>query len=149
MTEISLYHLTKTPLEKALPPLLLKVLENGNRAVLLVRNEHKLLELDNLLWTFSTNKLVPHGMKDDGFEDEQPIYLSLSEENPNNANVVVVTDGRKPSHMNKFSRCLDIFDGNNEEELDMARERWKSYKAEGYSLTYWKQNDQGGWEKSN
>jgi DNA polymerase-3 subunit chi len=40
-----------------------------------------------------------------------------------------------------------MFDGNDAEAVTAARERWRSYKAEGHALTYWQQNARAGWEK--
>jgi len=150
MTEISFYQLTKTPLNKALPQLLEKILSSGNRAVLIAKKEENLKDIDTFLWSYSTIRVVPHGTKEDGYSEEQPVYLTLNEENPNNSDVLVMTGGSEPNFIKSFSRCLDIFDGNNEEELSMARERWKKYSNsnEDLTLSYWKQNEKGSWEKS-
>lgn len=151
MTELGFYHLTATPLEKALPKLLLKILEGGNKAVLLADNEERLNNMNRLLWVFSTNKIIPHGVKKDGFMEDQPVYLTLEEENPNDSDVLLILGGREPEFLNKFSRCIDIFDGNDNNEVEMARERWKKYKAkkgkDTLQLVYWKQDEKGSWQK--
>jgi DNA polymerase-3 subunit chi len=41
-----------------------------------------------------------------------------------------------------------MFDGNDPEAVQSARDRWKTYKADGHSVTYWRQTDRGGWEKA-
>jgi DNA polymerase-3 subunit chi len=148
MADISFYHLTKTPLEKALPALLEKMLASGKRGLVLVETEERLRLLDNLLWTYSSNKFLPHGTEKDGKAERQPVFLTLREENPNQAQVLVVTDGRKPAFAENFGRVVDIFDGSNETQLSAARARWQEYKKTGGKLTYFKQNDQGGWEEA-
>ncbi len=148
MTEVSFYHMTRSPLDKVLPQLMLKLINSGNRAVLLASDGAMLQEADALLWRFSTNKVVPHGTKEDGFTEEQPVYLTLQEENPNNANMLVVIGGAEPEYIDKFDRCLDIFDGNNEAETAQARSRWQKYKEQDMELTYWQQNPKGAWEKA-
>ncbi len=149
MTEIRFYHLTATPFEKALPQLLLKVLEGGQRAVLLAANDEQLQVIDRFLWTFSTIKFIPHGTAKDGHEADQPVYLTLREENPNNAEMLVTVGGVEPEFVGKFARCLDIFDGGDAAAVTAARARWRNYGTkEGVTLTYWKQDDDGKWEKA-
>lgn len=149
MTEISFYHLSATPFEKALPQLLLKVLESGKRAVLMAADDEQLKAVDRFLWTFSTTRFIPHGTASDGHETDQPVYLTLKEENPNNAEMLVTVGGIEPSFVTGFQRCLDIFDGANDSEVASARARWKKYKDTGsLELSYWKQDDAGKWEKA-
>ena len=40
-----------------------------------------------------------------------------------------------------------MFDGNDDDALGTARERWREAKAMGLEATYWQQNDVGRWEK--
>jgi len=147
VTEVSFYHLTKTPFEKALPNLLEKIISSGSRAVITLDNKDNLLNINNFLWSFSTNRVVPHGIKEDGFEKDQPVYLTVEDENPNSADVIVLADGKETDFIKKFSKCVDIFDGNNPETLENARKRWKKLsKSPDFTLTYWKQSEKGGWE---
>ena len=146
MTEISFYHLHSTPLEGVLPKLLEKALSLGKRAVVLVPSEERLEKLNTLLWTYSTRTFLPHGSEHDPFRDEQPIYLTTREENPNNAEILLITDGAEPSFIGSFERCLDLFDGADAVELGKARGRWRRYK-EQHTVNYWQQAANGGWEK--
>lgn len=149
MTEISFYHLTRTPLEKALPSLLQKILQTDKRAILLAANDGQLESINKLLWTYDPKSFLPHGSKQDGHENDQPIYLTVEEENPNGAEILVIIGGVTPGYTANFSRCLDIFDGQNEDELAQARKRWKQYSNDDtLQLTYWQQNDQGKWERA-
>ena len=42
---------------------------------------------------------------------------------------------------------VDVFDGNDEEAVLSARKRWKAYKDQGHTVTYWKQTESGAWVK--
>ena len=42
--------------------------------------------------------------------------------------------------------CL-MFDGRDEHSVSRARKQWKAAKAAECSVTYWQQNDAGGWVK--
>ncbi len=148
MTDVSFYHLTTTPLEKALPQLLLKVINSGNRAVLIASDEKSLEHIDAFLWSFSTKKVVPHGAESDGHFMEQPVYLTTREENPNEATILVTIGDVDAVYYNKFDKCLDVFDGNNDNEVAAARKRWKRYCGEECNTSYWKQGKGGAWEKA-
>ncbi len=146
MKEINFYHLTTTTLERALPKLLEKVYQSGKRAVVFTNSENRAEEINKLLWTYSTNRFLPHGTKQDGFVEDQPVFITSENENPNKSEIAVAISGLTPS-LESFNRLLDIFDGNNPEELANAKERWKDYKAKGFSLSYLKQDAEGKWEK--
>jgi DNA polymerase-3 subunit chi len=142
---VDFYHLQTSPLERALPALLERVLAAGQRAVVLAASEERVEALANQLWTYNPNSWLPHGTAKDGFAATQPIWLTDKEENPNGARVLVLTDGMAAGFMHGFERCLDLFDGNAEEAVAQARRRWAEAKAAGHELHYWQQTQAGGW----
>jgi DNA polymerase-3 subunit chi len=148
MTEIAFYHLTTLPLEKALPRLLEKILHSHKRALILCASQERLTLLNETLWTVGKMSFIPHGSSTDGYGADQPIWLTMDEnDNPNGAQFLIVTDGLEPSSFDSYERCLDLFDGNDEAAVSLARKRWKIYKEKGFPLTYWKQTESGSWEK--
>jgi DNA polymerase-3 subunit chi len=147
VSEIGFYHLVRSPLEKALPKLLEKVLESGARAVVMAGSEERVESLAALLWTYHPNGFLPHGTARDGKPDRQPIWLTERDENPNGATILVLTDGASSEQVDRFARCLEVFDGGDPEAVNRARERWRVYKDAGHNLTYWQQTESGGWEK--
>lgn len=148
VTEIGFYHLTRTPLERALPLILEKVLASGARAVVRAGSGERVAFLDGALWTYRPDSFLPHGSARDGEAGQQPVWLTTAEENPNGATVLVLTDGTEAGDMDSFERCLDMFDGNDGAAVDAARARWTAYKGAGHALAYWQQNERGGWEKN-
>ena len=147
MTAVGFYHLTTSPLERTLPRLLEKVLEGRKRAVVLCGSEERLSFLNSSLWTLGKASFIPHGSAAEGSAADQPIWLTLQDENPNGAAFLVQTDGMDSPSLSTYERCLDLFDGNDEDALKAARERWKAYKAQGLEVTNWKQTEAGAWEK--
>lgn len=143
--DIRFYHLTATPLERALPQLMEKTLGAGWRAVVKVADETVMQQLNTQLWTYNPASFLPHGSEKDGHVAEQPIYLTTQEENPNGAKLLAVTDGSTPPAPESFARVLDLFDGSDENAVQAARNRWKAYKDAGHDLQYWQQTDTGGW----
>ena len=147
MTEVGFYHLLTTPLEKALPGLLVKALDGGMRAVVLAGSDERVEALCAALWTFDPASFLPHGAAGDGSPDQQPIYLTTVEENPNRADLLVITDGIEPAYLDSFERCVDMFDGNDPEAVTAARARWRRLRETGHTLAYWRQSPEGGWVK--
>lgn len=147
MTNISFYHLLHQPLTSALPKLLEKVHGAGLKAVIKVGSEERMRELDDLLWTYSKNSFLPHGSMKAKSPDQQSIYLTTEDENPAKATVLVLVDSMESDELGKYDRCLEMFDGTDQDAVVAARTRWKSYTEAGHDLTYWQQTEQGGWGK--
>jgi len=147
VTDIAFYHLQRSPLEQALPRLLEKTLAAGKRAVVLAGSEERVESLAMTLWTFNQDSWLPHGTAKDGEAEHQPIWLAARDENPNGATFLFLTDGMDTEAIGAFERCFDLFDGNDEAALAAARQRWKTRKDAGHAVTYWQQNDKGGWER--
>lgn len=147
MTEIRFYHLQRKPLERALPELLEKILERGSRAVVMAGSEERVETLAGLLWTYEDRSFLPHGSARDGQAERQPIWLTQTDENPNGADVLVLTDGANSASVGDYSIACELFDGNDPEIVAAARARWTAYKGAGHDLTYWQQTERGGWEK--
>lgn len=147
MTELRFYHLTKRTLEQTLPGLLEKSLERGWHCVVMTASEERAEALNQYLWTFKPDSFLPHGMSKDGHPDHQPILITCQDERPNAAHVLFITDGATSARLGEFELVCDLFDGNDPDAVGAARDRWRLAKAEGHDLTYWQQNERGGWEK--
>ena len=148
MTEVSFYHLTARPLEWALPKLLERTLERGERAVVMASSEARVDALDGQLWTYDQGSWLPHGTAKTGSAPEQPVWLTVDDENPNGATYLFLTDGATSRRAGDYARVFELFDGRDGEAVAAARERWRIYKDAGHDLSYWKQDERGRWEKA-
>lgn len=146
MTDIGFYHLTRTPLERALPRLLEKVVAAGMRAVVVAGSADRVEALNGALWTYDPGSFLPHGSARDGNAADQPIWLTDADDNPNAATMLVLVDGATSPRLAAYQRCLDLFDGNDPDAVAAARARWTVAKAAGHGLTYWQQTESGGWQ---
>ena len=147
MVEYGFYHLTRTALEPALGRLLERVLASGQRAVVVASSPERVEALNRALWTFGRDSFLPHGSREDGFAEEQPVFLTDRADFPNRATVLVLVDGAEAEPPPQFTRCLYLFDGNDEAALTQARALWRRLHDRGEALTYWQQTDRG-WEKA-
>jgi DNA polymerase-3 subunit chi len=146
LAEIGFYHLLSTPLERALPRLLERALGQGLRIVVQAGSPERVEHLTALLWTYDEASFLPHGAARDGNAATQPIWLTCQPENPNGATMLVLVDGVEVDDLAGYSRCADLFDGNNPDAVVAARGRRRAATAAGHTLTYWQQTA-GGWEK--
>ena len=130
-----------------LPGLLERTLERSWRAVVQAGSGERVDALDALLWTYADDSFLPHGTARDGMADQQPIFLTVKDDNPNGATVRFLVDGAEAPDLTGYIRAVYIFDGRDEDALVQARGEWKRIKAAGHAVTYWQQNENGRWEK--
>lgn len=148
MTDIRFYHMERSPLEKTLPALVSKALSQGHRILIKTPSPASAETLSAHLWTYDDKSFLPHGTAKDGNANLQPIFLTSADENPNNADVLILTGGAQSDKTADFKLCCDLLDGRNPENVQAARTRWKAYKDEGFDVTYWQQGEKGWEEKT-
>jgi DNA polymerase III subunit chi len=148
MTEILFYHLQRQPLERVLPTLIEKSLERGWRVIVHAASEERIEALDSQLWTFRDDSFLPHGTWREAESSEQPVLLTVHDDNPNAAAVRFLVDGAPvPANADAYQRIVVIFDGEDPDAVAEARERWKEGRAKGFDVTYWQADEQGRWRR--
>lgn len=148
MTEILFYQLKGQTPEQVLPGLLQKSLERGWRVVVQASSDERVEALDAHLWTWREDSFLPHGTWRDAEAADQPIVLTVDEENPNGATVRFLVDGANLSgDAAGYERIVLLFDGDDPEAVEMARARWGAAKAAGAEVTYWQADEQGRWRR--
>ncbi len=147
MAEILFYQLERQSLEAALPGLLQRSLERGWRALVKIGSEERLEALNAHLWSFDDASFLPHGAAADGNAGEQPIFLTVGEDNPNGATVRFLVDGADASDFLGYERTVFIFDAADGEAIERSRAAWKAARAGGHEATYWRQDEDGRWTK--
>ena len=149
MGEVLFYHLTRTPLEAAAPPILEKCLERGWKVTLRAGSPERVEALNRHFWTYREDEFLPHGAAADGHAARQPIYLTAGDETPNEPDILFLCDGAaaRAEEMGGYLRALLMFDGHDEVALGAARAAWKAVTAAKLKAVYWAQTETGGWAK--
>ncbi|MGN6582942.1 MAG: DNA polymerase III subunit chi [Rhizobiaceae bacterium] len=147
MADALFYHLTESTLEEALPSLLERSLERGWRAVVQTAGEERRDALDLALWTYRDESFLAHGTDREPFPEEQPVFLTAGDANPNGSTIRFLVDGAVPASLEGYERIVFMFDGSDETQLATAREQWKIVKASGSDVTYWQQTPERRWER--
>jgi len=146
-TEIFFYHLERRTLEDVLPTLLLRSVEKGWRATVQSTSEERIEALDSLLWAFSEESFLPHGTAKDGQASDQPIYLTVEGDNPNQAQVRFLIDGAEFDDLSSYQRVVFVFDGRDPEAVTRARAQWQTARGSGHKVSYWQQDIGGRWQQ--
>jgi DNA polymerase-3 subunit chi len=148
MTEILFYHLVRQPLERVLPTLLERSIERGWRVVVQAASEERVEALDAHLWTFRDDSFLPHGTWREAQAREQPILLTVNDDNPNGANVRFLLDGAPvPADAAAYERIVLVFDGEDPDAVAAARVHWTEAKQHGFDITYWQPDEHGRWQR--
>ena len=97
-------------------------------------SEERVEALDAHLWTFRDDAFLPHGVWRDPEAREQPILLTVNDDNPNQASVRFLIDGAAvPSDAAAYERIVLLFDGEDPDAVETARARWQEAKGNGFA----------------
>ena len=90
MTDIRFYHLKTQTVEEALMPILAKALSAGHRVVVKLADDKQVESVNEFLWVSRPDNFLPHGSAKDGHAEDQPIWITSKDENPNGAKVIIL-----------------------------------------------------------
>lgn len=148
MGEFRFHHLERRKVDQALPDLLERLYEEGTRALVRAPSDERVAALNDALWTYDDASFLPHGAAGDGDPMTQPIFLTSRIENPNAATALVLLAGAETSPDDvAFDPVIRLFEGRDPDAIAEARLEWKRLKDEGRSLSYWREGEDGGWER--
>jgi DNA polymerase III subunit chi len=149
MGEFRFHHLERRRVDQALPDLVEPIYAQGRRVVVRAASREVVEALNDRLWTYDDAGFLPHGAAGDGDPATQPIFLTDKVENPNAATVLVIIAGAETGPGDAaFDPVIRLFDGRDEDAIGEARREWKRLKDEGFSLSYWREGEEGRWEKA-
>ncbi len=144
------YHLSRTTLEQAAPPLMAKCLEAGWRVLAVSPSADRRAALDAALWTYDDASFLPHGQAEAPGLDaaRQPVLIAAKPKNDNGAAALFLMDGVKVPVDAAFTRCMMMFDDGDAESRGAAREVFKAAKDAGLVTRYFQQTGKGSWKEA-
>ena len=121
-----------------------KLLDDGQRLLMVAADEGLLARLDRQLWDQGAASFLPHALAGGADDTVQPILLSTGTDAPNRARNVLIADGEWREAALAYDRAFYLFDA---ATLDGARLAWKLLAGrEGVERNYWALED-GRWTK--
>lgn len=149
MGKAMFYHLTRSPLEVALPVLLQRSLAAGWRVVVRGGDAERLRWLDERLWLAGDDAgFLPHGLAGGPHDADQPVLLTVDRGFPNAAACLICIDRAPldPDEAAGLERACLMFDGADPAATEAARDRWRALAAAGLPAEYWSEAS-GQWRK--
>lgn len=147
--EARFHHLERRRVDQALPRLLERAREEGQRVVVRASSDEMVAALNERLWTYDDASFLPHGAAGDGDPMTQPIFLTCEAENPNAATMLVRLSGAEAGESDRaFDLVILLFDGRDEAALAEARGEWRRLRDDGRAISYWRESNEGGWERA-
>jgi DNA polymerase-3 subunit chi len=144
--QVDFYHLTATPLDRALPQIAEKVVASGGRLLIVAGDPAQRDALDRLLWSYAPTSFLPHAQLGQADDTVQPVLIAPNVNAANRARNVALVDGVWRDDALDFDRAFHFFD---DDRIREARLAWKALaEREGVQRRYWKQNDAGRWEQA-
>jgi DNA polymerase-3 subunit chi len=149
VSDVRFHHLERRRVDQALPGLLELAAQEGRRVVVRASSDEMVAALNERLWTYDDASFLPHGAAGDGDPMTQPIFLTSEADNPNAATMLVRLSGAEASDADDaFELVVLMFDGRDEAALAQARGEWRRLKDQERAISYWRETDEGGWEKA-
>ena len=132
-------------MEDVLPGLLEKSLDRGWSVTVMTAGEEAAAALDHHLWTYADDSFLPHGRGEDGAG--HPIWITPQGAVPSAREVLFLVAGAvvDVEQMKGVQRTVVMF---GDREAADARSLWKEVKAASLEATYWRQSENGRWEKA-
>lgn len=143
--QVDFYHLTGAPVERVLPRIAERVLQEGGRLLVVTADEALAQRLDEHLWNYRPDSFLPHGRAGKPGEADQPVLLSGDCEPLNGARNIALADGRWRDESFGFERAFLLF---GEDRIAEAREAWRVLgDREDVERRFWKQDEAGKWSR--
>ena len=121
-----------------------KLLDEGQRLLIVAGDESLLARLDRQLWDQGAASFLPHGLAGGADDAAQPVLLSSGTDAPNLARNILIADGEWREAALGYDRAFYLFGA---ETLEGARLAWKLLAGrEGVERNYWALED-GRWTK--
>lgn len=138
--QVDFYQLTRDPVEQVLPAVAQRLMDQGDRLLVLDGREGALEPLSRALWGWRPDSFLAHGMAGDEDAAMQPILLSASggaEKAANGARHIALTDGLWRDEALGYDRVFYFFDA---DTLEAARDCWRQLsRKDGVEPRFWRQ----------
>ena len=144
-TRVDFYQLSRDPVDVTVAKLARKVLQAGERLVVVSTDEAQRQHLSRVLWQQGGANFLANGMAGGPHDARQPILLSERCTAPNDARMLLIADGVWRDEAIGFERVLLLFDA---ARRDAAVELWRRFaKDDAVDNRINKQDQNGAWRE--
>lgn len=144
-TRVDFYQLSRDPVDVTVAKLARKVLQAGERLVVISAEAAQREHLSKILWEQGGAAFLAHGMAEAPHAARQPILLADACDAPNGARMALIADGQWREEALRFDRVLLLFDG---AQRDAAADLWRRFaQDETVDNRINKQDENGTWRE--
>ncbi|MXO50016.1 DNA polymerase III subunit chi [Erythrobacter gaetbuli] len=145
MTRVDFYQLSRDPVDVTVVKLAGKVMQAGERLLVVAADPALRERLGNALWAKGGGTFFANGPADAPHAARQPILVSDGCAAPNEASIAILADGVWREEASAFSRVMLLFD---EAATEAARNLWRDLAPrEDIDNRIFKQTPEGGWRE--
>lgn len=142
--QVDFYQLSRDPVEQALPGIARRVLESGERLLVVSEDRSQLERISRGLWDAGPETYLANDHVDAPLPAAQPILLAPACTAQNGARMIALADGRWRDEALEFERAFYFFD---DLTIEAARESWRALRGrEGVTPRFWRQEG-GRWRQ--
>ena len=142
---VDFYQLSRDPVDVTVGKLARKVLQAGERLVVVAEDAEAREGLSQTLWGQGGGAFLANGPVEGPHAARQPILLSADCAAPNDARMAILADGKWREEATAFDRVMLLFDA---DATDNARTLWRDLAArEAIDNRIFKQTPEGGWRE--
>ena len=142
---VDFYQLSKDPVDVTVAKLARKVMQAGERLVVVAADEGLREHISKTLWEQGGGSFLAHGPANGPHAARQPILIAESCAAPNEARMAILADGRWREEASAFDRSMLLFDA---DATEAARGLWRELAArDDIDNRIFKQTPEGGWRE--
>ena len=107
---------------------------NGKRVVIKVQDDNQAVSLDRFMWTWDKDAFIPHAFSNGSVDClEEPIVITVREDNPNAASVLVMGQPCSFDFMRRFELVIDFAEVYDKQLAEHSRERFRQCRDHGFN----------------
>lgn len=142
---VDFYQLSRDPVDVTVAKLARKVLQAGERLVVIAADQALREHVSKTLWEQGGGSFLAHGPADGPHAARQPILISDRCSAPNEARMAILADGQWREEASIFDRTMLLFDA---EATEAARGLWRKLaERDDIDNRIFKQTREGGWRE--
>lgn len=142
---VDFYQLSTDPVDVTVVKLARKVMQAGERLVVVAADPSVRERLSEALWQQGNGAFLANGAADGPHAARQPILVSADCTAPNEARMAILADGQWRDEATGFDRAMLLFDA---DATDAARGLWRDLSArDDIDNRIFKQTPEGGWRE--
>ncbi|MBT8426710.1 MAG: DNA polymerase III subunit chi [Erythrobacter sp.] len=142
---VDFYQLSRDPVDVTVVKLARKVMQAGERLVVVAADEGLREHLSEALWQHGNGSFLANGPADGPHATRQPILISADCAAPNEARMAILADGQWRDEATRFDRAMLLFDA---DATEAARALWRELAVrDDIENRIFKQTPEGGWRE--